>query len=144
MRIEDTLAFMLGEWVLERTLEDHRSGAVGAFNGTAKLTPAAIAGAYAHYAEAGEMRYGAYAGPAFRSLEFEHMKIGAVLLRFSDGRPYVNLDLRSGTWAAAHDCGPDRYQIETRVRSATVVEERWRVRGPAKDYTAVTTLTRMG
>ena len=47
-------------------------------------------------------------GLATASLEFEHMKSGVVLLHFSDGRPYVNLDLRSGTWAAAHDCGPDQ------------------------------------
>lgn len=67
-----------------------------------------------------------------------------MLLHFSDGRPYVELDLRSGAWQAVHDCGADRYEIETVVRSASTIEERWRVRGPAKDYTALTTLTRVG
>lgn len=143
MPIEDTLAFMLGEWALERTLDDQRTGALGSFTGVATLT-SADAGAHGAYAESGELRWGDHAGPAFRRLTFERLDGGAALLRFSDGRPYVELDLRSGTWQAVHDCGADRYEIETVVRAADVVQERWRVRGPAKDYTALTTLTRVG
>lgn len=143
MRIEDTLAFLLGEWTLERVLDDQRTGALGSFSGTATLT-SADAGAHVDYAEAGEMRWGDHAGPAFRRLACERLAGGGALLRFSDGRPYVQLDLRSGSWTAVHDCGADRYEIKTVVRSANLIEERWRVLGPAKDYTALTTLTRVG
>jgi hypothetical protein len=90
------------------------------------------------------MRWGEYSGPAMRRLEFERFPDGSALLRFSDGRPYVELDLRAGIWSAVHECGADRYEIETVARAAGVVVERWRVRGPAKDYSAVTTLTRVG
>jgi hypothetical protein len=143
VRIEDTLAFMLGEWTLERVLDDQRTGALGSFSGTATLT-SADDGERVDYAEAGEMRWGDHAGPAFRQLACERLAGGAALLRFSDGRPYVELDLRTGTWSAVHDCGADRYEIETVVRSENVIEERWHVRGPAKDYTALTTLRRVG
>ena len=54
------------------------------------------------------------------------------------------LDLRDGTWNAVHPCVADTYEIETVVRDAHTIEERWRVVGPAKDYTAVTALTRVG
>jgi hypothetical protein len=137
--IEDTLAFLLGEWKLARTLDDHRSGALGTFSGVAMVSGD---GAAAGYVEEGEIHWGAHAGPAFRRLELERTAAGSVLMRFSDGRPYVELDLRSGSWRAVHDCGADRYEIETVVRDGGMLEERWRVVGPAKDYSAVTTLTR--
>jgi hypothetical protein len=56
---------------------------------------------------------------------------------------YVDLDLRSGTWRSLHPCAEDHYEIVTVVRSPDEVEERWRVRGPAKDYEAVTMLRRL-
>ena len=59
-------------------------------------------------------------------------------------QPYVDLDLTSGAWDAVHPCGPDRYEVSTVVRSRDVVHEYWRVEGPGKDYTAVTTLHRIG
>ncbi len=133
--------FLLGDWALTRRLEDHRSGAEGTFTGTARLSPLPTGAAYE---ESGEMQWGAYAGPAARRLEFERLADGSVLLRFSDGRPYVELDLRAGAWRAVHDCGADRYEIETVVRDDGALQERWRVRGPIKDYSAVTTLTRVG
>jgi hypothetical protein len=142
--IDDTLAFLLGEWTLSRSLQDHRSGALGTFRGSATLNRTERKDAHAEYAESGELHWGSHAGPAFRKLVFEPLPDGSVLLRFADGRRYVPLDLRAGAWNAAHDCGADRYEIETVARAASVVEERWRVRGPAKDYTAVTRLTRVG
>ena len=58
-------------------------------------------------------------------------------------QPYVDLDLTGGAWDAVHPCGADRYEISTVVRSPDVVQEYWRVQGPEKDYTAVTTLRRV-
>ena len=140
MLIDDTLAFLLGEWRLSRSLDDHRSGALGTFEGTATFVP--VDGNRGDYAESGELRWGAHTGPAFRRLALTRLTGGAVLLSFSDGRPYQELDLRNGAWDAVHDCRADRYEISTVVRDEVAIEERWRVRGPAKDYTAVTTLTR--
>jgi hypothetical protein len=60
------------------------------------------------------------------------------------GEPFVELDLTSGAWHASHPCGEDRYEISTVVESPDLVREYWRVTGPAKDYSAVTTLRRAG
>jgi hypothetical protein len=65
------------------------------------------------------------------------------MIYFVDGRPFVDLDLRTGAWRSAHVCDEDRHEIATLVRSRDVVEERWRVRGPATDFEATTIHTRM-
>jgi hypothetical protein len=64
------------------------------------------------------------------------------MVHFDDGLPFVDLDLGAGMWRSIHLCRDDRYQITTRVQSSLVIEEEWRVRGPEKNYDAVTTLTR--
>ena len=43
---------------------------------------------------------------------------------------------------AVHQCRADRYEITYLVLSEDVMEERWRVRGPDKDYQATATLIR--
>jgi hypothetical protein len=67
-----------------------------------------------------------------------------VMVYFTDGRPFVDLDLRTGAWQSNHLCGDDRYEIATFVRSRNIVQERWGVQGPTTDYDAVTTLLRVG
>jgi hypothetical protein len=89
------------------------------------------------------VRLGTYRAPARRRLELRARDDGGVTLEFADGRPFVDLDLSTGTWCATHDCGADRYELTTWVRSPATVEERWCVRGPAKRYDAVTTLARL-
>ncbi len=144
MDVADTLAFLVGTWEVHRTVEDHRLGSSGTFAGTASVERSpGDACASATYLEVGEVRFGAHRGPARRVLELRARGDGAVLLHFADGRPFVDLDLASGSWHATHDCGADRYELTTRVQSPTTVEERWRVRGPAKRYDAVTTLVRL-
>jgi hypothetical protein len=96
----------------------------------------------AHYEEAGELEFGAYRGPARRELDYVRLDDASVLLCFADGRPFIDLDLRGGDCHRIHDCGPDRYEISMVVISADTLEERWQVRGPDKDYVAVTTLSR--
>jgi hypothetical protein len=147
MEIPDTVGFLLGTWDVDRSIADHRSLVSGSFRGTAVVAaeprPGPGGGSRARYEETGELRFGSHAGPASRRLEYAAARDGgAVSVRFADGRPFVDLDLGGGRWQAVHQCGADRYELTTVVRSHDVVEERWRVRGPAKDYDAVTTLTR--
>jgi len=147
MVINDTLGFLVGRWNLTRSLEDHRSGIAGSFEGNAVLAeappdPGLSAGARAHYQETGELRFGCHRGPAQRSLEYTRQDNGIVMLHFTDGHYYADLDLSSGVWRATHLCGDDHYEITTFVRSRDVVQEHWRVRGPAKDYDAMATLLR--
>lgn len=164
MRVSDTLAFAAGHWRIERVLADHRSGTQGRFTGQAVLgepdlpgatatpraatTPAAItaatsgAGAVLSYLETGELRFGPHTGPATRSLCYQGPPDGTVDVRFADGHLFYRLDLRSGHCTAVHQCRADRYEITYLVLGEDLMEERWRVRGPAKDYEATATLIR--
>ena len=144
MEIPDTLGFLLGTWELIRSYTDHRSQAASSFQGQAVLAMDATAGAgRAWYEETGQLSLGSHRGPASRSLEYLRRPDGTVMLYRPGRQPYVDLDLASGAWDAVHPCGADRYEISTIVRSRDVVQEYWRVRGPDKDYTAVTTLRRV-
>jgi hypothetical protein len=148
MKVVDTLNFLLGRWTLERFFTDHRSGTDGRFEGSATVTRAssglgAGVGPRAHYEEAGTVRLGRHEGPASRRLELVRLESGVVALYFSDGKPFVDLDLRTGRWRSAHPCGEDHYEILTVVRSQSEIEEHWRVRGPTEDYDAVATLRRL-
>jgi hypothetical protein len=142
MQIADTLAFLLGRWDLSRSIQDHRSGTHGLFSGRAVL--AAGTGGRARYDEEGELSFGAHRGPAARHLEYARLGDASVFLYFSNGLPFVGLDLRTGAWRSIHDCDQDRYEIETVVRSDRVLTEYWRVTGPDTSYDAVTTMTRTG
>lgn len=149
MRVTDTLAFVRGGWGLDRVLTDHRSGAEGRFTGHALVTPAPPEqpeqpeqpGEW-HYTEHGELRFAAHTGPASRRLRYLGLPDGTVAVRFADGRPFYVLDLRTGQAQAEHVCGRDHYQLSHRVLGEDGLEERWLVRGPGKDYLAVTRLRR--
>ena len=144
----DTLAFLLGTWELERTLEDHISGTTGLFKGRATFTETVAAGApprceWARYEESGELHFGTQRTRASRSLIYERLKDASVMLYFADGKPFVDLNLESGAWRGVHNCVEDLYEMTTTVGSPDLVQECWRVTGPRKDYLAVTTLTRV-
>jgi hypothetical protein len=145
--IADTLGFLLGTWLVNRTIDDRRAGIRGSFDGTAVVggSPGgdlAAPGARARYTETGTLRYAAHTGPAQRLLDATRLPGGAVLLSFTSGQPYIELDLSTGLCERRHPCAADTYDSVILVRSPDELEERWLVRGPAKDYTAVTTLRR--
>jgi Family of unknown function (DUF6314) len=148
VKIEDTLGFLLGRWELSRSYTDHRSGTDGTFRGQAVLTvtrsgDAAGGLARARYEETGELCFGSYRAPASRSLEYRQQADGTVMLYRPGAQPYIELDLASGVARASHPCGADHYETSVVVQSRDVVEEHWRVRGPDKDYTAVTVMRRV-
>jgi hypothetical protein len=142
VEISDTLSFLLGTWEVNRAYTDHRSGTSASFQGQAVLAVDAAGPERAQYEEAGQLCLGDHQGQARRSLEYERRPDGTVLLYRPGRQPYVDLDLTSGAWDAVHPCGADRYEISTVVLLPDLVQEYWRVRGPEKDYTAVTTLRR--
>ena len=162
MLVPDTLGFLAGGWRLNRSLTDHLSGVSGVFSGTADFGPVASGGTAPFgppgsgnaaawpadrpgalsYLEEGELRFGTHAGPATRSLTWLGVA-GAADVRFPGGRPFCLVDLRAGSWNGDHPCHPDSYLISYRVLGPDQFEERWRVRGPAKDYDAAATFTRL-
>jgi hypothetical protein len=145
MEIVDTLGFLVGNWAVRRSITDHHGEAQGLFEGTATWTETPCFSdrvpCWASYREAGDLQIGAHRVHATRRLVGARLE-SAMMLYFADGRPYLDLDLRNGHWQAKHPCGDDTYDIVTLVHSYLTMEERWRVRGPAQDYSAVTFFTR--
>jgi len=95
------------------------------------------------YYENGELAFGEHRGPASRSLIYRGRADGTADVFFADGREFYRLDPRPGRWQARHACGRDEYLVSGRVLGAGLLEERWQVTGPAKDYEIMTTLTRI-
>ena len=63
-------------------------------------------------------------------------------MSFADGHHFIKLDLREGSSTDHHQCANDGYDVTTLVIDDDRIEEQWRVRGPAKNYVAVTMMTR--
>jgi hypothetical protein len=142
--IADTYRFLLGEWRIERALTDHRLHETGLFRGTATVAPCEIGfRPAAQYREVGQLRFGTYRGTASRSLRYLREQDGAVTVTFEDGRRFVACDLRSGRCDGTHVCGEDQYEVSWRVVAHDVLVERWRARGPCKDYEARCVLSRL-
>ena len=138
----DSFEHLLGSWTTTRTLEDARTGASSHFSGTTTVSLRSDATErLARLEEVGELETASWRGAARRSLDVLGGP-GSVELCFLDGRRFIELDLRPGWARALHRCGEDRYEIEVACLGDDRLEERWVVRGPAKDYTATTLLSR--
>jgi hypothetical protein len=147
MEVLNAIGYLLGSWRVERRIDDHRNGVSGAFRGSATFvrleddSDASVA-TKLRYREVGELNFGAHSGKSQRSLEYVSLEGAKVQIHFSDGRHFIDLDLSRGPSRSVHPCNLDQYEISFFARSNDVLEESWRVQGPAKDYEATTTLTR--
>ncbi len=133
--VADTLEFLLGDWAIERVIEDHHAAATVRFSGRASVE--ATSGG-ADYREVGQVSSAGHSGPARRSLRLRGRGDGTVAVDFQDGRPFLDLDLSAGYARADHPCRADTYEMVFEVLGPDALLERWRVIGPAKDYTAET------
>ena len=64
---------------------------------------------------------------------------------FCDGRPFYNLTLIDGSASFTHYCHPDTYSgtLEvTGVQETPTLKLEWRIAGPKKDSTILTTLVK--
>jgi hypothetical protein len=141
--VSGTLAYLSGDWHLERLISDHRTGQHGVFRGQASFRPSAD-DQVLEYREDGELDFGSYHGRASRSLIYRGCSDGTAAVRFSDGREFYRLDLRTGSWQAEHSCRADQYLVTVTRRSPVSFTETWRVAGPGKDYDMTATYTRPG
>jgi hypothetical protein len=138
-----TLDFLLGTWSVERWIEDALSGDVGRFHGTATFMKGSEDDPRIRFEESGVVHFGDYTGRASRQLNFAEGLGSLIDVSFIDGHHFIKLDLREGSSKDVHQCVSDTYEVTTRVVDDDHVEEEWRVRGPAKDYVAVTEMTRI-
>ena len=164
--VPDALDFLRGAWRIERRLVDYAAVGTGTFDGVArffaarsgppaapdpqpaKASPPASEPVTLTYHETGELRFGGHRGPDSRTLRYRRRPDGTADVFFADGREFYHLDPRPGYWTAQHPCGQDHYVLAGRLLGDETAgsgkfEERWRVRGPGKDYEIITTLERL-
>jgi hypothetical protein len=137
-----TLDFLLGTWSVERTIDDRLSGEAGTFHGTASFSREP-GDERVRFDESGVVRFGDYSGHATRLLYYSRGVDSSFNLSFANGHHFIQLLLTEGSSSDSHQCRSDEYHITTTVLSDDLLEERWRVLGPAKDYDALTRLMRV-
>jgi Family of unknown function (DUF6314) len=140
LRVPDALDFLRGRWQIERRIADHAAGSSGTFDGMARFEALGVAALTYH--EHGELQFGGHRGPASRSLIYRRRPDGTADVCFADGREFYRLDPRSGRWQGQHECGRDLYTVAGELLGAGKFQERWRARGPDKDYVITTILVR--
>lgn len=143
MDAREALEYLRGSWRVRRTIDDRLAGDRGTFEGIAHYRSLASDTPSLRFEERGEVSFGAYRGTARRELELVATSASVISVNFVDGHHFIDLDFAGGTSCDVHLCNADRYEITMSVTSSTTLEERWVVRGPAKDYVATTTLERV-
>ncbi|QFZ77382.1 hypothetical protein GFH48_32520 [Streptomyces fagopyri] len=153
--VADALAYLTGSWRVERSVRDRASGAEGRFTGTTVFSPSSSIspasplddrgdrGDGLLHHESGVFTWQGTSRPAERTLWFlPGPRAGTAAVRFSDGRPFHDLDLATGRHVADHPCAADLYRGEFTVFAADRWRTVWRVGGPAKDLLLTTEYTR--
>ncbi|WP_405746272.1 DUF6314 family protein [Streptomyces sp. NBC_01525] len=130
--VPDVVAYLTGRWSIERRVLDVRAGAEGSFRGIAEFRPEGADGALLHVEE-GELTWADAVHPAGRTLWLRPRPDGTAAVEFADGRPFHDLDLRTGRWHTVHPCAADRYDGTFTVTGADTWELEWRIDGPAKE-----------
>ncbi|MFE7274638.1 DUF6314 family protein [Streptomyces sp. NPDC057623] len=139
--VPDALTYLAGSWRVERTVRDLAGGEEGEFSGTTIFGPLDGGGLLHH--ESGLFVWREVPRPAERTLRFlPGSPPGTADVRFTDGRPFHDLDLTSGRHIADHPCSADLYRGEFTVRDENHWHSVWRVRGPAKDLVLSTDYAR--
>ncbi|MFI6487284.1 DUF6314 family protein [Streptomyces sp. NPDC050564] len=142
--VADVLAYLTGNWRVERSVRDLASGAEGRFTGTTVFSPLEDGGDGLLHRESGTFVWQGTSRPAERTLWFlPGERPGSAAVRFSDGRPFHDLDLTTGRHIADHPCAADLYRGEFTVRDENRWRTVWRVRGPAKDLVLTTDYARV-
>lgn len=135
--VPDALAFLTGSWSVARTVRDLADDLTGTFAGTTDFTATGDGGLLGF--ESGTFTWRGVARPAERTLRYEPgEEPGTAVVRFSDGRFFHGLDLRTGHHIADHPCSADLYRGEFTVFDADRWRTVWRVKGPAKDLLLTT------
>jgi len=143
--VADLRAFLGGAWHLERDLEDRRAATRGRLAGRAVFAPeGAVPGAALRYREAGELAFAGHRGAFYRVYLYRFPRPGRAEVAFDDGRPFHDLDLTRGAWAAVHRCGDDLYEGRFAATGADAWRAVWRVTGPRKDLVLTSRYRRLG
>jgi len=138
--VADLRAYLLGDWVIRRSLEDSLRGARGIFDGRASFTPDTEGGLA--YREEGRLALGGFETLAHQSYLYAFPVAHRAEVRFDDGRPFHDLDLSAGLWEAEHLCVADLYRGRFRAEGPERWSVVWTVAGPRKEQRLESVFTR--
>ncbi len=128
-----------GHWRIERTIEDVRDHRTGRLTGSARFDPASGG---LIYLETGTLKFpGSAAMRASRRYLWRDGGAGTIDILFEDGRFFHRFDAEDATPATSHTCAPDLYRVLYDFRAWPRWQAEWRVTGPSKNYSMVTTYT---
>lgn len=132
------LADFAGHWRLVRRIEDRQAGQDGVFDGLAAFLPD---GTVLRYTEDGRLKLGGNAPLEARRAYVWRMEAGQIVVDHADGRAFHAFDPAAPV--ARHDCPPDTYLVRYDFTAWPVWSAEWTVSGPRKDYTSVSTYSRL-
>ena len=141
MNLPLSLADFLGDWRLDRRIEDALAGQVNEGEGRACLS--ADGGGGLVYHETLRLRPPGQT-PLTGTRRYLWRQQGqSIAVLFDDGRPFHGIALGRDQSRDVHDCPPDRYAVRHDFGQWPEWRVEWRVRGPRKDY-AMWTACRRG
>ena len=122
----------IGEWRINRVIEDRLAMQKGRFEGQARFTPH---GQALDYREEGRLWLGS--GSAMTAVRdyIWRDEGGRIAVDYGDGRPFHTFDPAEP--AARHICTPDDYRVRYDFARWPDWQAEWTVSGPRKDYTMV-------
>jgi len=133
--VQDLQAFLTGRWRIVRRISDARAGMAGRLTGWAAFTPSANG---LIHDETGDLRFGAYLGPATRTYHLVIDRPSEGVVHHADGSLFHVFDLASGRADILHRCGDDHYRGRYRVLDENRFTVSWQVTGPRKHYRLAT------
>jgi hypothetical protein len=132
-RVTPSLEDFEGSWQVDRVIHDHRAGATGRFEGTARFTRT---GAGLLYFETGTLTLpGQPPFHAERRYRW-HRGDAGIVVSFDDGRFFHVID--PATPDARHWCDPDTYDVTYDFGLWPDWQSVWTVSGPRKAYQMTT------
>lgn len=134
--------FLLGEWKLDRVIFDEALALPGKLVGRARFTASSFGLVYHEW---GALELGDHRGYAEQTYLYEFPESDArACVRFRDRRAFHELQLTAGQDRVGHACHPDLYEGKFEAISKDAWRSEWKVAGPRKRYTLVTSYTRPG
>lgn len=131
------LSDFMGEWRLERAIEDRLSGLPGRFEGRAWFRPD---GGGLCYREEGRLSLAG--GPDMTAMrEYRwRAEAGRIVVDHADGRVFHAFD--PAVPVARHVCDPDDYRVRYDFSGWPDWQAEWIVSGPRKDYSMISRYSR--